>query len=141
MRSECLAASPRSISSYVWKVPPARPRLFDCAQRLLAASGEQPAREASQADHPSIPWKAYLASREFQHVSSDLAEALFTVPCPEAVPGAIRPASLISNENALAAADGKALSGLLAPVLPGSAADSEAPQQHGEQPGDLALAA
>jgi hypothetical protein len=96
--------------------------------------------EASQADHPSIPWKAYLASREFQHVSSDLAEALFTVPCPEAVPGVMRPASLTLSENALAAADGKAVSGLLAPILPGSAGDSQAPQ-HGGQPGDLALAA
>jgi hypothetical protein len=44
------------------------------------------------------------------------------------------------SETALAAADGKALSGLLAPVLPGSAADSQAPQND-EQPGELALAA
>jgi hypothetical protein len=92
------------------------------------------------ADHPSIPWKAYLASREFQHVSSDLAEALFTEPCPAPVHGAIRPACLKSSGSAPAAADGKALSGLLAPVLPGSAADSHTPQQAG-QPDDLALAA
>jgi hypothetical protein len=118
-------------------MPPARPALFDRAQRLLIAGGEQSAREASQADHPSIPWKAYLASREFQHVSSDLAEALFTVPCPDPVPGAIRPASLTLSG---CAPDGKALNGLLAPVLPGSAADSQAPQ-YGEQPDDLALAA
>jgi hypothetical protein len=96
-------------------------------------------REAAQADHPSIPWKAYLASREFQHVSSDLAEALFTQPCPAPVHGGIRPACLKSSGSALVAADGKALNGLLAPVLPGSAADSQAPQQAGAD--DLALAA
>jgi hypothetical protein len=121
-------------------VPPARPALFDRAKGAPAAGGELPAREISQADHPSIPWKAYLASREFQHVSSDLAEALFTVPCPAPVAGAIRPASLTSSGSALAAADGKALSRLLAPVLPGTAADSQKPE-HGEQPDDLALAA
>jgi len=140
MRSECLAASPLSSSSYAWKVPPARPALLSSAQRLLTAGGEQSMYEASPADHPSIPWKAYLASREFQHVSSDLAEALFTEPCPEAVPGAIRPASLVWSENALAAVQGKALNGLLAPILPGSAADSQAPQHLGH-PDDFALAA
>jgi hypothetical protein len=139
MHSDCLAASPRSIHSYAWKIPPARPALFDRAQRLPIAGGEQPAREATQTDHPSIPWKAYLASREFQHLSSDLAEALFTAPCPDPVPGAIRPASLTSGGSGLASADGKALSGLLAPVLPGSAAGSQAPEQVG--PDNLALAA
>jgi hypothetical protein len=140
VQSECLAVSPRSISSYAWKVPPMRPALFDQGQAVPAASGGQPAREAVQPNHPSIPWKAYLASREFQHVSSDLAEALFTVPCPDPVPGAIRPASFTLSGAALAAKDGKALRGLLAPVLPGRAADSQTPQQAG-QPDDLALAA
>jgi len=140
MRSECLAASPRSMNSYAWKVPPARPALLNSAQRLPSA-GEQSVCEASQAGHPSIPWKAYLASREFQHVSSDLAEALFTEPCPEAVPSAPRPASLTFSENALTAADGKAVSGLLAPILQGSTAGPQAPERDGEQPSDLALAA
>jgi hypothetical protein len=139
MQSECLAASPRSISSYAWKVPPARPALFDRAQRPQNAGSEQPARDASQADHPSIPWKAYLVSREFQHVSSDLAEALFTDPCPEPAPATVRPASLTLGRSALAAADGKALSGLLAPILPGNT-DSQG-LQDGEQPDGLALAA
>jgi len=121
-------------------MPPARPALFEHAQRMLVADDEQEARETPQAGHPSIPWKAYLASREFQHVSSDLAEALFSAPCPDAMPGIVRPASLAMSESALAAVDGKARSGLLAPILPGSPADSQAPQ-HGEQPSDLALAA
>jgi hypothetical protein len=120
-------------------VPPARPALFDRAQRNPAAGAEQPVREAAQADHPSIPWKAYLAAREFQHLSSDLAEALFTVPCPDPVPG-IRPASLALSGCSPAAADGTALGGLLAPVLPGSVADSQAALQ-GEEPDTLALAA
>jgi hypothetical protein len=140
MRSECLAASPRSISSYAWKLPPARPAIFDRAQRPLISGDGQSAREASQAAHASIPWKAYIASREFQHVSSDLAEALFSVPCPEPEPGAIRPSSFTLSGSALTAADGKALSGLLAPVLPRSTADSRTPLG-GEQPDDLALAA
>jgi hypothetical protein len=139
MQSECLAASPRSISSYAWKVPLARPALFDRAQRRQNAGNEQPVRDASQADHPSIPWKAYLVSREFQHVSSDLAEALFADPCPEPAPAAIRPASLTLSGSALATADGKALSGLLAPILAGGT-DSQA-SQDGEQPDGLALAA
>ncbi len=140
MRSECIAASPRSISSYAWKVPCARPALFDRAQRLQIASAEQSAQEASQAGHPSIPWKAYLASREFQHVSSDLAEALFAATCADPVPSGIRPASLTSSARPAAAADGKALNGLLAPVLQESPADSQA-AQHDGQPDDLALAA
>jgi hypothetical protein len=140
MQSECLAASPRSISSYAWKVPPARPALFDSAQRQLSAGREQPAHGASQADHPSIPWKAYLVSREFQHLSSDLAEAIFTGPCPEPAPAGVRPASLILAASALAAVDEKALSGLLAPVLASGSGDSQAPQ-HAGQPDGLALAA
>jgi hypothetical protein len=140
MRSECLAALPQSFSSYAWKVPPARPALFDRAQSLLTSSGEQSAREAPQAGHPSVPWKAYLASREFQHLSSDLAEALFAAALPDTVPDAVRPASLAISEAALAAKDGNARSGLLAAILPGSDADSQAAQDS-EQPGDLALAA
>jgi hypothetical protein len=140
VQSECLAVTPRSISSYAWKVPSARPALFDRGPQLPIASAGQRAHEATQGNHPSIPWKAYLASREFQHVSSDLAEALFTVPCPGPVPSAIRPASFTLSGAALAAKDGKALRGLLAPVLPGSAADSQTPLQAG-QPDALALAA
>jgi hypothetical protein len=140
MRSECLAASPQSFSSYAWKVPPARPALFDRAQSLLTSGGEQSAREAPQGDNPSLPWKAYLASREFQHLSSDLAEALFAAALPDTVPDTVRPASLAMSETALAAKDGKALCGLLAPILPDCIADSQAPED-GEQPDGLALAA
>jgi hypothetical protein len=114
--------------------------LFDSAQRQLSAGGEPSAPGASQAGHPSIPWKAYLVSREFQHVSSDLAEALFAGPCPEPAPAGMRPASLILGGSALAAAGEKVLSGLLAPVLSSGFADSQAPQHTGH-PDGLALAA
>jgi hypothetical protein len=117
MRSQCTAASPQFISSYAWKEPLQRPELFERAERLIARAREH-GREASKAEHPSIPWKAYLASREFQNLASDLAEALFSPP-PSAVPQATsRPLSLRLDAGTFPWLGVKPLSGLLAPALP-----------------------
>ncbi len=116
MQSECLAVSPDLICSYAWKVPAERPAIFERAQRLIARSEEKSSRDASKAEHPSIPWKAYLASREFQHLSSDLAEALFAQQPPAGRGHAAHPGSLTLRAGAGAAI--KPAQGLLAPVLP-----------------------
>ncbi|MGO8952349.1 MAG: hypothetical protein ACLPWS_06145 [Rhodomicrobium sp.] len=121
MRSECTAASPQFIYSYAWKVPPARPAIFERAQKLVTRAGEECERNASQAEHPSIPWKAYLASREFQHMASDLAEALFTETLPAGLQAISRPASLMPGAQPMPGAAGKHPRGLLAAALPDAA--------------------
>jgi len=81
MRSECIAALPQSTCSYTWKLPVTphmRPVLFDQAHTLVSRAGAKLRREIAKAEHPSIPWKAYLASREFQNLASDLADAVFS---------------------------------------------------------------
>jgi hypothetical protein len=110
MQSECLAISPNLICSYAWKVPEGRPAIFERAQTALARSGEKAARE-----NPSIPWKAYLASREFQHLASDLAEAFFA-ESPSVRNEDDRRPGVLSNAAHAAAGPRR---GLLAPVLEG----------------------
>jgi hypothetical protein len=110
MQSECLAISPNLICSYAWKVPERRPAIFERAQTALARSGEKAAR-----DNPSIPWKAYLASREFQHLASDLAEAFFAESPSVWNENDGRPAILSNAAHAVAGPPG----GLLEPILAG----------------------
>jgi hypothetical protein len=119
MQSECLAVSPNLICSYVWKVPAARPATFDRNKTLTSSAGEKAGKEALRADHSSIPWKAYLASREFQYLASDVAEAFFAKLAPAGELEA-PPSSLKSDKAALSA--GGFHRGLLAPVLPDAVA-------------------
>jgi len=122
MQSECTAIAPQFISSYAWKLPPARPAIFERASKLISRAGENSDSDGTEADHPSIPWKAYLASREFQHLASDLAEAIFTAVPRPGIESAARPASLMLDAPALAGAGGEPPRGLLAPALPEGAA-------------------
>jgi hypothetical protein len=117
-----MAALPQSICSYAWKMPPARPAIFERAQKLTSR-GEA---FASQAEQSSIPWKAYLAEREFQHLALDLAEALFAAVPSAGAPDAERPASLMLGGKLSPLAGTGPARGLLAAALPeGAGADSQ----------------
>ncbi|MGO9545435.1 MAG: hypothetical protein ACLPPF_11655 [Rhodomicrobium sp.] len=140
MQSECMAAAPQFVCSYAWKVPPARPAIFERAQKLIH-SNEKCERDAAPAEHPSIPWKAYLASREFQHLASDLAEAFFKAHPAAGGQDAVRPASLKMNARALPGADGETLQGLLAPALPDGADTGSQKPEPGQEQRNLAVAA
>ncbi len=142
MRSECMAASPQTVCSYTWKVPPARPALFKRAQSIIARSEENSGRAAARAGHPSITWKAYLATREFQNLASDLADAFFA-GASGADPGgaAVRPASFLLEGRATRRAAEKPASGMLVPAL--RTDEKAAPQEPvpGKQALDLPIAA
>ncbi len=140
MQSGCEAVSPQFISAYAWKEPSLRPALFKRAQSLLAAAEDRSAHALAPAEHPSIPWKAYLASREFQHIASDLADALFKTPASDAIVSAARPACFKLSTELPQASDAAPRRGPLAPVLAASADGSREPQESG-QPSELALAA
>jgi hypothetical protein len=120
MRSECIAAAPQSACCYTWKLPVTphmRPVLFEQAHSSFERSGAKRRREVCRAEHPSIPWKAYLASREFQNLASDLADGVFApASCRQPCPDAERPMSLAPGGSSSGAAT-KAPGGLLAPVL------------------------
>jgi len=93
-----------------------RPVLFDQAHSGRASAKQR--REACRAEHPSIPWKAYLASREFQNLASDLADAVFAPALAhKPIQDAERPTSLTQ---ASSGTRGNASAGLLAPVLQGA---------------------
>jgi hypothetical protein len=123
MRSECMAAVPQWACCYTWKLPATphmRPVLFDRADASFAR-GRRLRREVCRAEHPSIPWKAYLASREFQNLASDLADGIFApAPCRQACQDAARPTSLAEGGGRGEAAN-DAPGGLLASVLSGDA--------------------
>jgi hypothetical protein len=120
MRSECIAAAPQWACCYTWKLPVTphmRPVLFDQAHGSFERVGAKRRREACRAEHPSIPWKAYLASREFQNLASDLADGVFAAASPrQSCPEGERPTSLTPGVSSRGAA-GRAPGGLLAPVL------------------------
>jgi len=122
MRSECIAALPQSVCVYAWKLPVTRhmrPVLMDQVHGLLPRPHGRLRTEALKGEHPSLPWKAYLASREFQNLASDLADAVFapasTSQSSHHKPD--RPSSLISRRcrPARAAKPNR----ILAPVVPG----------------------
>ncbi len=116
MQSECTAITPQFICSYAWKQPPVRPALFQRAQKLLSRTCEGLGADASQA----IPWKAYLESRERQHLASDIVEGFFSAPRGVKPHNAVRPSILMSNPSA-----DRPRKGLLAPVLPQDAVASQ----------------
>ncbi|KAI95047.1 hypothetical protein T281_07645 [Rhodomicrobium udaipurense JA643] len=121
MRSECIAALPQSVCVYAWKLPVTRhmrPVLSDHAHGLVSRPRSRHRVEALKAEHPSLPWKAYVASREFQNLASDLADAVFA-PATASHPSQHkpdRPSSLISRRR-----PGKAARPhrFLTPVIPG----------------------
>lgn len=143
MRSECIAAAPQSLCSYTWKLPVTphmRPVLFDQSHDVLSRSAAKLRRETCKAEHPSIPWKAYLASREFQNLASDLADAVFApASSGQSSQEPERPASLILAPGACKRSTAKSVAGLLAAVLPEG---RDAPPDHAlKQAPGLALAA
>jgi hypothetical protein len=95
-----------------------RPVLFDQVHDIAPRAGAKFRRDICKAEHPSIPWKAYLASREFQNLASDLADAVFAPAssCQSSLEPE-RPASLIAGPRVFARAGGKPFTGLLAPVV------------------------
>jgi hypothetical protein len=126
MQSEYTAITPQFICSYAWKQPPERPSIFQRAQKLLSRASEN--ADASGTVHPSIPWKAYLALRELQHLASDIVEGFFSAPRGIMPHNAIRPAILMSKAPALPDGADKPLRGLLAPILPQEAAARREPE-------------
>ena len=142
MRSECIAAVPQSTCCfYTWKLPVTlqlQPVLFDQAQNTMSRAEAKLRREAYRAEPSVTPWKAYLASREIQNLSSEVADAVFAPVSggfsssePE------RPSSLTSC--AVSRAEGKSKAGLLQEVLPEA---GDAPRNNAEkQSPSLALAA
>jgi hypothetical protein len=136
MRSECMAAPPQFACCYTWKLPATRhmrPVLLDHNHGPFSRTDSRPRRKACRAEHPSIPWKAYLASREFQNLASDIADAVFAPSSSRQIsPDAERPLSLGAGSHAPGSRDaGKPSTGLLARILPEPA---------GQAPG-LAMAA
>jgi hypothetical protein len=143
MRSECMAALPQSACCYTWKLPATphmRPVLLDQSHDAFSRAGAKLRRETCRAEHPSIPWKAYLASREFQNLASDLAEAVFA-PAVGRLPAQDkeRPVNSIAASRVFNNGAGDPSSGALAPVL----ADGEsAPREdEGKSTRGFALAA
>jgi len=81
MRSNCIAALPQSVCYYTWKLPAALQRppvLVDQSHNINSRAGVRLRRESPGGEHSSIPWKAYLALREFKNLASDLADAVFS---------------------------------------------------------------
>ena len=81
MRSFCMAALPHTPCRYTWKVPVTpqmRPVLVDQAHHTSPRAGSRLRRDAAQPEQSAIPWKAYLASREFKNLASDIADAVFS---------------------------------------------------------------
>ncbi len=144
MRSECIAAAPQLACCYTWKLPATphmRPVLLDQAHSPYSRAEAKPRRGFCRAEHPSIPWKAYLASREFQNLASDIADAVFAAPSSfrQSPADTERPLSLISGSRAFSGASGKSSGGLLVPVLPGEGGTP--PSDANKQAPGLAMAA
>jgi hypothetical protein len=143
MRSECMAAPPQLACCYTWKLPATlhmRPVLLDHTHGPFLRTDPRPRRKVCRAEHPSIPWKAYLASREFQNLASGIADAVFTPSnCRQGSTDAERPLSLTAGSPTPGRASGKPSGGLLARVLPDEA--GPAPQDADEQASGLAMAA
>ncbi len=121
MRSNCIAALPHSTCSYRWKLPVTpqmRAAPIDQAHYSSTRAGAWLVRESPKAEHSSIPWKAYLASREFNNLASDIADAVFSPSSTSlSSPETERPSSL--NVRAIARTAGQQSAGsLLASVLP-----------------------
>jgi hypothetical protein len=71
---------------------------------------------AEKGEHVSVPWKAYLAAREFQNLASDLADGLFSGRECTTPPDLSVPAILRSDVPTKAEAASKPSSLLLTPI-------------------------
>lgn len=117
MRSDCIAALPPSVSSYAWKAASptrARPHSTDHAKDAVVRRDTIFRRAAPKSVHPSLPWKAYLASRELQNLASDVTDAVFTSKPSEQAVEPVRPAIFMLGENRTPC---KSQALLLAPIL------------------------
>jgi hypothetical protein len=140
MRSNCIAALPHSTCCYTWKLPVTpqmRPVLVDQTHHAASRAGSRSRREAPRSDHSSIPWKTYLASREFKNLASDLADAVFS---PSSTSHSFSETERPSSLSVLTQAAGQPSAGsLLDSVLPEA---GDAPGDKAERPAmGLALAA
>jgi hypothetical protein len=138
MRSESMAATPHSLYAYSWKQPAAHHlRAVLTSDR---ADGAHRDAEARAAEHPALSWKAYLASKDFQNLASELADTIFS-PSRAAPPrDTSRPPSLLSGVSC-AQGLGKPLAGLLVPALQESSDAEPAELPLDLEPLDLAIAA
>lgn len=118
MRIECTAISPQYICSFAWKQPPARPAIFQRAQKLLNRSGEGNGSGDTDVAHTAISWKAYLAAREVQHLASDMVEGFFSALRGPKPVTPVRPAILKTSPCAVPGGPEPRRRSLLAPVLP-----------------------
>jgi hypothetical protein len=127
MHSEAVTAIPQSVYAYAWKRP--------VAHEVPHPKGNSERESAQPRGHQAASWKAYLVSRDFQNLASDLAEAIFSAPSGP-LPDAERPSCLIGTGSLAQTPSAK----LLEPVLEG---------EHGARPAnagelellDLAIAA
>ncbi len=117
MQNGCMALAPQSLVTFTWKEPPAKPSILQRAEDLQQGSVDQNGKP----DQPYLPWKAYLATRDFQNLASDITNAFFAKAYEAAVP-AQRPQVLMAT----APAASSPVSSLLAPILQ----TDEAPALH-----------
>lgn len=136
MRSERSAQVPQSLCSYTWKAS-ASPHLRPALPENLR---DVPYPAIERGEPASIPWKAYLAAREFQSLASDLADGVFSAPPDAALPDLTVPAILKSEGLVTTQKADGSLSKLLTPVVP---ADEDALKEldPGGQAFDFAAAA
>ena len=142
MRSYCITVSPHSTWSYAWKLPATsqmRPVLTSQAHHSNSRPSAWLQGEAAGAEHSSISWKTYLASRELKNLASDLADAVFSPSSTSlSSPETERPSSLNTREFAQTA--GQPSAGSLVTSVLADAGD--APRDNaGKQALGLALAA
>jgi hypothetical protein len=88
MRSEAVVAIPQSVYAYAWKRP--------VADDVPQPRGNSERGSNQPRGHQAASWKAYLVSRDFQNLASDLAEAIFSTPSGP-LPDAERPSCLIGR--------------------------------------------
>ncbi len=144
MRSECIAAMPQTIYSYTWKSAASgrdEPSAASNHRReFLARAGEKAPLDAVKPENPSVSWKAYLASREFQNLAADLADAIFSAAPDETARDLSRPSILMTDSGAMPGG-ARPLSGLLAPILPQESIAAAPSIGSGDYSQDLAIAA
>ncbi len=80
MRTGDVAAMPQSLSYHMWKLS-IHAETAALVRRPLSSALYHAASTRLKSTDQSLPWKAYLASRQIQDVASDLAEAIFSRSC------------------------------------------------------------
>ncbi len=77
MRTGDVAAIPQSLSYHMWKLS-IHTETAALVRRPLSSKLYRAVSTRLKPSDQSIPWKAYLASRQIQDVAADLAEAIFS---------------------------------------------------------------